>query len=60
MSVRLLAMEVYRAMRKVDELEKSLRHLPPGSAEKPELQKQLAEARAELAHLRALMAGAKY
>ncbi len=59
MSVRLLAMEVYGAMRRVDELEKQKRLLPAGSSEEDELQRQIASAKVQLAKLKALMEGAK-
>lgn len=58
MSIRMLAVELYRAKREVDELEKKLKDLPPG-APRDELVRKLMDARAEKARLKAMLDGAK-
>lgn len=59
MSIRMLAVELYRVMRQIEELKKSVKNLPPESPERQTLEEQLRKAGAEEYHLRKLMEGAK-
>ena len=59
MSIRMLALELYRVMKLIEELEKKLESQEVGSRERGELQKKLREARAEKDRLKKMMEGAK-
>lgn len=59
MSVRTLAIEVYRAMKEVEELEKKLESLPSVSSARKDVEEELRQARAEHARLKAMLEGAK-
>lgn len=59
MSVRMLAVELYRTMRQVEELEKKLKALSSQTAERRELEEELRKTRAEEKRLRAMLEGAK-
>ncbi len=57
MSIRLIAIELYRAQKKVEKLEKQLETAP--LPEKESIREKLRMASAELQHLRKMMDGAK-
>ncbi len=57
MSIRLIAIELYRAQKKVEQLEKQLEDAP--LPEKESLREKLRVTRAELHHLRKMLDGAK-
>jgi len=59
MSVRLMAIEFYRTMKQVEELEKKLADLPPGSPERDELERELRAARTERDRIKKMLDGAK-
>ena len=59
MSIRGVARELYRAMMRVEELERTLRNGSLSVAEKAELAEQLRKARAERDRLQAMLDGAK-
>jgi hypothetical protein len=59
MSIRMLAVELYRVMKEVKKLEKELKGLTPGSAAERELERKLLEARAEETRLKNMLEGAK-
>lgn len=59
MSVRMLAVELYRVMKEVEGLEKKIEKLGPGSSEKEGLERRLKEARSEKTRLKKLLEGAK-
>jgi hypothetical protein len=54
----MLAVELYRVMRHVEELEKKLR-LPASSSEREGLEQELRRARAERDRIKAMLEGAK-
>ena len=61
MTVRYLAQELYRCTRKVEDLEKALATLEPGSAhqERVRLEMELLKAKQELDHFRAVLEAKK-
>lgn len=59
MSIRMLAVELYRVMKRVEELERKLTTLQPGSPEKEEVEDDLRVTRAEERRLKSLIQGAK-
>lgn len=59
MSIRMLAIELYRAMKEVEGLEKKIESLPPGTSERDRLCEMLRVARNEEKRIRSLMEGAK-
>lgn len=59
MSIRMLAIELYRVMKRVGELEQKLMNLKPGTLERENVEKELRESRAEEKRLRSMMEGAK-
>lgn len=59
MSIRMLAKELYRLMKEVEQLEKELAGLSPGMPKRYELERRLGEARAEERRLKATLDGAK-
>lgn len=52
-------MELYRVMKRVEELERKLKNLQPGSSEREEVEDQLRVNRAEERRLKSLIDGAK-
>ncbi|NLI81896.1 MAG: hypothetical protein GX443_09450 [Deltaproteobacteria bacterium] len=60
MSIRMLAVELYRAMKRVEELEKSLEALASDAPEVGQVMDELRRARAERDRVRAMMEGAKH
>jgi len=60
MSIRMLAAELYRSMKQVEELEKRLEILAPDAPEKGQVLDELRRAKAERERIRAMMEGAKY
>ncbi|NLI34437.1 MAG: hypothetical protein GX422_16875 [Deltaproteobacteria bacterium] len=60
MSIRMLAVELYRSMKQVEELEKRLEILAPDAPEKGQVLDELRRAKAERERIRAMMEGAKY
>jgi len=59
MSIRMLALELYRAKKRVEELEKKLADLDPHSSKRDGLEQELRAARAEEAHIKSMLDGAK-
>lgn len=59
MSIRILARELYRVMKEVEQLEKELEGLAPGAPKGNELERQLFAARAEERRIKAMLDGAK-
>ena len=59
MSIRILARELYRVMKEVEQLEKELKGLAPGASRRDELERQLFAARAEERRIKAMLDGAK-
>jgi ribosomal 50S subunit-associated protein YjgA (DUF615 family) len=59
MSIRTLARELYRVMKEVEQLAKELNDLIPGASKRYELERRLAEARAEERRIKAMLDGAK-
>jgi hypothetical protein len=62
MSVRYLAQELYRLTRQVEDLEKTLAALGPEAVltkERSRLQRELLQAKHELAHMRAVLEAKK-
>jgi hypothetical protein len=57
MSIKMLALDLYRAQQKVRQLETRLEESPPGG--KDAVSDELREARAELQQLRNMLEGAK-
>ena len=55
----MLAKELYRVMKEVEQLEKELKGLPPGAPEKAELERRLFAVRADERRVRAMLDGAK-
>lgn len=55
----MLAVELYRIKKEVEELEKRIENLSVGSPEKESLKERLAEEKAEHDRLKALLEGAK-
>ena len=59
MSIRMVAVELYRVMRLTEELEKKLDSLEAGSQEREEIEKNLKEARVQRDRLKKMIEGAK-
>jgi hypothetical protein len=59
MSIRMLAIELYRVMRRVQELEKALEAMNPRSPDREKAQEELRHVRAEENRLKAMLEGAK-
>jgi hypothetical protein len=59
MSIRMLARELYRAMKHVEQLEKELKDMALGTPTRDELQQRLFAARAEERRIKAMVEGAK-
>ena len=59
MSIRMVAVELYRVMKEIAGLEKKLDNLEAGSQERGELEKKLREARVEQDRLKKMIGGAK-
>jgi hypothetical protein len=59
MSIRMLAQELYKAKKRVEELEKEVKETAWNSPERAELESQLRKARFEAARLNAMLDGAK-
>lgn len=59
MSIRMLASELYRSMKEVEQLEKKLRSLGPTAPERAELEDRLRRAKVERNRLRGYLEGAK-
>lgn len=55
----MLAVELYRAKQRVDQLEKNLSQLRHDNPDRAELQQQIRKARAEETRLKAMLEGAK-
>jgi CHASE3 domain sensor protein len=58
MSIRMLAVELYRVMKQVEELEKKLRALASDAPERGQLEDDLRLANAERNRLKAMLEGA--
>ncbi len=59
MSIRMVAVELYRIMKKIEELEKELESLEAGSQERVEIERGLREARVQKDRLKKMIEGAK-
>ena len=59
MSIRILARELYRVMKEVEQLEKQLDGMAPGTSPRDDLQQRLFAARAEERRIKAMLEGAK-
>lgn len=59
MSIRILAKELYRIMKEVEQLEKELINMVPGAPERNSLERRLIIARAEERRIKAMLEGAK-
>ncbi len=59
MSIRMLALELYKIMKEIEELKKKLREKSPAGSEREKLEDRLRVARAERDRLRAMLEGAK-
>ncbi|MHC1728621.1 MAG: hypothetical protein AB9866_21900 [Syntrophobacteraceae bacterium] len=59
MSIRMVAVELYRVMKEIEELEKKLASSRPGSQEKGEIDEKLRKAGAEKVRLKKMIEGAK-
>lgn len=59
MSIRMVAVELYRVMKRIEGLEKKLESLEAASQERGEIEKELREARAEQDRLNKMIQGAK-
>jgi hypothetical protein len=59
MSVRMLAIELYRVMTEVKELEKKIGSLDPGAPEREKLKEMLRVAQNEERRIRTMLEGAK-
>jgi len=59
MSIRLLAIELYKQIKEVEELEKKLDESPLAIDERNELNERLRRARAERDRIKAILEGAK-
>lgn len=55
----MMAAELYRAMKRVEALERQIGESAPGTPGRDELEQELRKARAELAYLKSIMEGAK-
>ncbi len=59
MSIRMVAVELYRVMKEIGELEKKLESLNAGSQERSDVETRLREARFEMDRLKKMIEGAK-
>lgn len=59
MSIRMLAIELYRTIRQVEELEKKLKTLAADAPERGDIENHLRLARAERNRIRTMLEGAK-
>ncbi len=59
MSIRMVAVELYRVMKEIEKLEKELDGLRPDAPGREEIEKRLYEARADKARLNNMLEGAK-
>ncbi len=59
MSIRMVAVELYRVMKQIEKLEKELENLEAGSRGRGEIEKNLRKARAEEDRLKKMIEGAK-
>ena len=59
MSIRLLAIELYRVMKRVEELEKKLKDALIGQSERDQIPIELREAKIERDRIKAILEGAK-
>ena len=59
MSIRMVALELYRVMKEIDELEKKLKGLRAGSQEGMETGNRLRQAKAQRDRLKKMIEGAK-
>ncbi len=59
MSIRMVAVELYRIMKKIEELEKELESLEAGSQERVEIESDLREARVQKDRVKKMIEGAK-
>jgi len=59
MSIRMVAVELYRVMKKTEELEKELESLEAGSQERVETERDLREAGVQKDRLKKMIEGAK-
>jgi len=59
MSIRMVAVELYRIMKKIEELEKELESLEAGSQERAEIESDLREARVQKNRVKKMIEGAK-
>jgi len=59
MSIRMVAVELYRVMKQIEEFEEKLDSLSTGSKERLELDRELKKARAEKDRLKKMLEGAK-
>jgi len=55
----MLAKELYRVMKEVEQLEKELKGLAPGAPKRAELERRLFAAHADQGRIRAILDGAK-
>lgn len=60
MSIRMVAVELYRVMKEIERLEERSKGLDPGSSELEACRRKLREARAEQTRLKNMLEGAKY
>lgn len=60
MSIRFIAIELYRVMKEVEALERQIQELPPGqTSTRQELHERLRRAKAERERIRKMLEGAK-
>jgi hypothetical protein len=59
MSIRMVAVELYRVMKEIEELEKKLESLPEGALGREEIRNRLREAGALKDRLKKMIEGAK-
>jgi hypothetical protein len=59
MSIRALAQDYYRSVRRLDDLEKRLRHATLTPADRADLREEIRKASAERDQLKAMLDGAK-
>lgn len=59
MSVRAMAVELYRVMKQIEELEKELGTLPAGSSQRMQVERELKTAHTECDRIKKMLDGAK-
>jgi hypothetical protein len=59
MSIRILAIELYRVIQEQDKLERKLKELSPGAPEREDLEHQLRKLRGERDRIQTMLDGAK-